>query len=512
MNRVWVLGPHSPSMMAISDLLDRCQEVKKFALVNGARPTALNSQDMTDRNSPDMEKDQVYTVDCSFKMPKRWDVRVSPKEPDNEPAQNFMSASLIGQTISILANLGVLNIHDPPINITAGGLASFGKKFPEIGEFFLDNMWRVFVGTIQNVGISFVVPIDYVYVAASERCLEEAYCGKCASIDGLDFCQFRCRQKAAYYTSVGQSRSSQSVANDIVWACQALDRADNIGIPSNYLAKDMRNASDLPELREAALAHGYAYIAYEPLPGIDPKILNEHRREAMRKARAAGLEARRDLILKMRTGQDFLAKEPEDDMEGPCGEQSCGGRVCRRRACGEHPSGALAEPPGSEETARRRIILDGRTTPEMLRAFDEQGLADKMAVDANARDPEAPGAAGAILKPISPSMRKTCALLMSETIPIEVVRLVLALLHDLPSMGQKRSLAIGMIQDFLASTSASELAPERNAFRLPAAQDLLMEILDATTLTKEDLSILGWELEQLGLELVRRTTDKADHR
>jgi hypothetical protein len=501
MNRVWVLGPHSPSMMAISDLLDRCHEVKKYALVNGDRPTALNSQDMTDRNSPDMEKDQVYTVDCSFEMPKRWDVRVSPKEPDNEPAQNFMSDSLIGRTISILANLGVLNIHDPPINITAAGLASFGKKFPEIGEFFFDNMWRVFVGTVQNVGISFVVPVDYVYAAASERCLEEAYCGKCPSIDGLDFCQFRCRQKAAYYTSVGQSRTAQSVANDIVWACQALDRADNIGIPSNYLAKDMRNASDLPELREAALAHGYAYIAYEPLSGIDPKILNEHRREAMRKARAAGLEARRDLILKMRTGQSFQPTDPEKSVEGL--------------------PDAPAEPLESERVPGRRIILDGRTTPEMLRAFDEKGCpprnlrsagyANKMAVDANAPASEAPWAPGVILRSIPPSMRKGCAALMRETIPIEVVRLGLALLRDLPIMDQERSIAIGMIHDGLTFTPPNELAPEEMHQRMLGARTFLLEILDATTFTKEDLSILRWELDRLGLELDPRTADEIDH-
>jgi hypothetical protein len=391
MNRIWVLGPHSPSMMAIGDLLDRCQEVKKFALVNEARPTALNSQDMTSRDS--VEADQVYTVDCSFEMPKRWDAWVSPKKPDNEPAQNFMSASLVGQTISILANLGVLNIHDstshefrtvtraPFTNVAAIDLASFGKKFPEIGEFFFDNIWHVFVGTIQGVGFSFVVPMDYVYAAASEHCLKEAYCGKCLGIDYSSFWQFRCRQKAAYYTSLGQNRTAQSVANDMASACQALDRACGVGIPSNYIAKDMRNAPDLPELREAALAHGYVYIAYAPLPGIGPKIFDEHRRESMRKARAAGLKARRDLILKMRTGQDFSG---EDDMEDPCGEHPCGERPCGERPCGEHPCGehpcgervssSLAEPPGSKETARRRIILDGRTTPEMRRAFNEKSF------------------------------------------------------------------------------------------------------------------------------------------
>jgi hypothetical protein len=482
-------------MMAIADLLDRCQETKKFALVNGARPTAQNSQNMTNRNS--IQADQVYGVDCSFEMPKRWDMWISPKEPDNEPAQNFMSASLIGQTISILANLGVLNIHDPPISVAAAGLTSFGKKFPEIGEFFFDSIWRVFVGTIQGFGLSFVVPRDCVYAAASEHCLEEAYCGKCPGIDSSTLLQFRCRQKAAYYTSLGQGRSSQNVANDIVSASQALGRADGIEILADRYAKNMCSASDLPELREAALSHGYAYIAYEPLPGIGPKIFSEHRREAMRRARATGLKFRRDLILKMRTGQNFQPADPEESVDDPCGEHLCGEHPCGGHLCGEQLPDAPAEPLESERVPGRRIILDGRTTPEMLRAFDEKGFADQMAADDNAPASEAPGAPGVILKPIPRSMWKACALLISETIPIEVVRLSLAFLRDLPIMGRERSLAIGMIHDSLAFTPTGEITPGR----LIGVQTLLDEILDATTLTKEDLSILHWELDHLGLNM-----------
>jgi hypothetical protein len=78
-------------------------------------------------------------------------------------------------------------------------------------------------------------------------------------------------------------------------------------------------------------------------------------------------------------------------------------------------------------------------------------------------------------------------------------------------MGQERSVAIGMIHDSLVFTPVSELTSEKNAFRLLGAQTLFMEVLDANTFTKEDLSILRWELEQLGLELIPRTENEVDH-
>jgi hypothetical protein len=376
--RAWILGPHSPSMMVIKELLKECGE---FTTRLRGRPkgTGIGLCFVDPVSGDSMEADEIYTIECTLLSDQEniCFFKQILSKPD-EPPENFMTASLVGQTISALANLEVLNIHDPALNVMAADLKSFAK--PEVGKFFFDNMWRVFIGTVQGVGLSMVVPENLVYAAAAEHCLKEAYAGKCLGVPSGGFLiNFRSRQKSTYYASLGQNRSAQSIENDIEAARLALVRHGVIHITSDHLVKDMRESSNLRELEEAALAYGYVYVAYEPEAPINPKTFNEGRREDMRKARAAVLKARHDLILKTRTGEDFCQK---DSVEGA-----------------EASPDVPVAPLKSAEAPRRRILLGGRTTPGMLGAFVKGGFLDEASKDS----PVPAKGPAAILTPIPPN-------------------------------------------------------------------------------------------------------------
>lgn len=122
-----------------------------------------------------------------------------------------------------------------------------------------------FVEVEQVAALTGIIEEDLLMTAAGDHCPKDAYSGKCDYISKYDFFRFRLRQKAEFEFS-GLSEEQQdatSVENVMVEIAERIKKTECILAKTEKVngIADLREYGFIPELREAALKNGLAYMA-----------------------------------------------------------------------------------------------------------------------------------------------------------------------------------------------------------------------------------------------------------
>lgn len=348
-DRVWVLGASDPEMEAIERLLRDCGERVVYALTSdGRRVTAAEAYRMAPLSADATPwGGEVYLVECDtaepwpqdaegapmpYRLVRRSDAPCEPGDPDDRdecyvrirridhhrpgdpgygrPPKEFMSASSIGQVVSVLAHRHLDHLRDRlampgnlpwPATPAIGGAAEAGEiqRLKAAGGL----RWLV-RGPLHWHEI----PDDIVFAAAADHCLAAAYRGECPGIDPDALMRWRVETRAAH-----QGRSPEEILADVERAREALRSApvvvlshrhierttqhcfdgiscavdlDGLGICGcacdgctgqaelvvrwERVARDMRGRH-VPELPEASAREGICFVA-DGLPGRDGRV------------------------------------------------------------------------------------------------------------------------------------------------------------------------------------------------------------------------------------------------
>lgn len=369
--RVWVLPRASdPEMEAIERLLRECGETVVYAktaagerVLPGQRAAVIHIGDA----------DTVYTVECDPPlacgepedepdagqvtlngrryMAARCCVEVSVIRIDHHqlgdpgygrPPSEFLAASSIGQVVAELARLGRL----PGSWDQEGGPDGLG-----LGEFFfaLDGDpsaapdWFV-VSAVHDDGSDdggepdfdstdlARIPRDLVLIAAADHCLGSAYAGDCPGVDPEELLRWRAEGRAKF-----QKRHVDEVLSDMALAREAISRAPKLQL-AGLLVVDLRNVYTVttvlvePFTKNANVdASGIGNSTSVEFGECTEGVWDEgsHHRFVRR-----GVRELPDIA--SREGVAYLAYVDTD---------------------------------GSGRACRPKIVLGGRTTPEMVRAF-----------------------------------------------------------------------------------------------------------------------------------------------
>jgi len=263
-NRVWVLGAQDPEMMLIENLLWVCGESVIYATDESGQRVHPGSAYRC--QIPEIPKDStVYAVECIDKLPPGW-VRIDHHRPGDpgygKPPIEFFSASSIGQVIAVLARNGI--IPKSWRRMSAGYAAPLTPQYTEDGT------------PVDYVGVPWIrpaaggryawdividdqtfarVPQEIVLAAAADHCLAEAYRSKCPEVDPDELLHWRIKIRAAF-----QGRSEAELFADVWEAQDLLNDAPNERLAHGIYVADLRGYGHIPELPEAAMLEGVAYI------------------------------------------------------------------------------------------------------------------------------------------------------------------------------------------------------------------------------------------------------------
>lgn len=320
--RVWILGASDPEMEAIERLLTDAGESTMYATADGRRVHPGHAYGGW--SMPEAWGRAVYLVECD---PIRdGHLRRGPGlDPDNRerdaddqrpslvriidhhrpgdpgygrPPAEFLPASSIGQVIAELARAGrippswrrltaqVSGSHwaDPGRidqrrahvrHLDADGIPSWSWRRDYYVELHADSGWR---GSPESpdgrrpatswradcpTATWACVPTDLVLTAAADHCLAAAYRGECPGVDPDELMRWRAESRAAF-----QDRPVKEVLADIAAAQEQLHSAEQLALFDQVEARDMRRDEPVPELPEAAMRMGVAYVA-GPITGPD---------------------------------------------------------------------------------------------------------------------------------------------------------------------------------------------------------------------------------------------------
>ena len=242
-NRIWVLGAPDPEMELIERLLRECGETVIYATdENGRRVHPGNAYRCPVPEVPDGST--VYAVECIDVLPDGW-VRIDHHRPGDpgygRPSHKFLRASSIGCLTVYLAIFDML----PESWIRPNS--------PEVDPGVIDYVegaWR-----IGGKSAVYTAPQEVVFAAAADHCLAAAYRGECPGVDPDALMRWRIETRAAY-----QGRTVAELLADVELARDLLEDAPNERIAHGIYVADLRGYGHVPELPEAALREGVAYL------------------------------------------------------------------------------------------------------------------------------------------------------------------------------------------------------------------------------------------------------------
>ncbi|NTW75308.1 MAG: hypothetical protein HGB34_00160 [Candidatus Moranbacteria bacterium] len=102
-------------------------------------------------------------------------------------------------------------------------------------------------------------------IAAGDHCPADAYTGRCPGVDPVAFGDFRLVGKVAFYAT--NPRTAEKADLDKIRAAIEAAKARLLAAPVVDGVRDLRDAGEIDELPEAALASGLAYMA--AIPDVD---------------------------------------------------------------------------------------------------------------------------------------------------------------------------------------------------------------------------------------------------
>jgi hypothetical protein len=279
--RVWVLGADDPEMAAIERLLTRSKERIEHAVDDfGERIAPASAYKIKKISQDALGSHRIYFVECGLAAAENFGVKIdhhSPGDPGyGARSVDFMKAASVGQVISELARLGSLKLE-----VTDCSFRTMLKNETKPGDVFWNSGWFVCIGDVCDKTIAMHIPKKYMFTAAADHCLGEAYADQCLGVDRNSLFEFRLKQKALLQSGLEESEIDyielQNLMNlfkiKIDQACIALSNAKPIekfykktSIPENQqrLILDMRG-SEIPELPDAAALHRVCYLAM-PVP------------------------------------------------------------------------------------------------------------------------------------------------------------------------------------------------------------------------------------------------------
>src|SRR5690606_34992551 len=100
------------------------------------------------------------------------------------------------------------------------------------------------------------IPEEYLLIAAADHCPPAAYRGECPCVDPDVLLRWRAESRAKH-----QGRTVDEVLADVERALELLEDAPNERLAHAVYVADMRGYGHVPELPEAALREGVAYLA-----------------------------------------------------------------------------------------------------------------------------------------------------------------------------------------------------------------------------------------------------------
>lgn len=279
-HRIWILGASDPEMTLIEELLRACGEEYIYALDDrGERVHPVNSYRCPTPVVP--EGSTVYAVECIDVLPEGW-VRIDHHRPGDPgyglPPEEFLTASSIGQVLSVLAHTPVDMRRDrrdrivlgkhPEISrdLLTGSISSddlhtdwhlegFGtfrdshlQSSPDVGDrtakqilnntkrfCFAGGHWYACPylgsedrGRHEQYFTVLRVPTHILLVAAADHCLAAAYRGECPGVDPDDLMRWRAETRAAH-----QGRSVDDVLADIALARREVQEAQIVDCDFN---------------------------------------------------------------------------------------------------------------------------------------------------------------------------------------------------------------------------------------------------------------------------------------
>jgi hypothetical protein len=244
-----------------------------------------------DAGSARLLEEVTHLVECGFAaLP---DVaRIDHHRPGDpgygKPPSEFMAASSIGQVIAALNELALLPqewemIDDERDSRTPGSVFFL----EESGQWAISNV----IGTGEDDHAR-LIPRDLVFVAAADHCLGAAARGDCPGVDPDALLGWRVEQRAKF-----QGRDPDEIMADIERAREALQRAPVLALEEwwegreGYSREDFRPAevrdmreAHTPELVDAALRDGLAYVALVTVDGDQKVVLGGNTTPAMVRA------------------------------------------------------------------------------------------------------------------------------------------------------------------------------------------------------------------------------------
>jgi hypothetical protein len=278
--RVWVLGADDPEMAAIERLLLRSKERMEYAIDDfGKRVTPASAYKVEKISQDALGSQRIYFVECGLAA-ENVGVKIDHHRPGDPGygarSVDFMKAASIGQTISELARLGSLKLE-----VTDCSFRTMLKSEMKPGDIFWNSGWYVCIGDVSDKTIAIHIPKKYMFIAAADHCLGEAYADQCLGVDRNSLFEFRLKQKVLFQSEIEESEIDYLELQNLMELLRIkVDRAYNLlanakiiekfykktSIPENQQRRicDIRGP-EVPELPEAATLYGLCYLA-SPAP------------------------------------------------------------------------------------------------------------------------------------------------------------------------------------------------------------------------------------------------------
>jgi hypothetical protein len=249
-NYLFILGASDPEMSAIESLLRDCGQMSIQAVVDGARvhPGNAYRHSVTREQLAEggfgetMAGATLVFVECGADPLPPNSIRVDHHRPGDpgfgQPPEDFLSASSIGQIISLLGFRASF----------ANGQRKWGCVAASIADHVAEMMaFRDWDNPPQFLS-------DAVMIAAADHCLAAAYRGECPGVSPEALRAWRIKSRAEF-----QDRSELEILADVERAEAALKSAPRVEIDGVQVA-DLRGPV-IPELPEAATYVGIPYLA-----------------------------------------------------------------------------------------------------------------------------------------------------------------------------------------------------------------------------------------------------------
>jgi hypothetical protein len=277
----WLLGPDTPEMQAIEDLLRKSGE-KNIAYAETDRGIRVTRQTAYQAMGG-LAGTRRYTIDCNFGANPVCMYDLNCDRPGDRgyligPA-GFMFGSCLGQTLSEVVKFGLWKVGVGS-DLVAYDQNENGAEIGEIRWDWAKDAWVIGVGKLCGLQVAALIPREYVYLAASSFCLTDAYSGNCPGVDPTKLLELRVAERVRsmggsslcsneFSNACGEIRSRIRDARDTFKSAKKIDLTKYgkfVRIPEASVL-DLRNIKDDPLLLEAAAFYGECIIGYDDMLG-----------------------------------------------------------------------------------------------------------------------------------------------------------------------------------------------------------------------------------------------------